>query len=89
MTSVPEKKLVGVVQDWDAARNFGWVSSDRALASDRALRRFFCHRDDTVGRMPLRVGQRVTFVASKTPRGPRALCVELIEPGSVAAEEGK
>jgi hypothetical protein len=89
MTSDAEKKLVGVVEAWDVARNFGWVSSDRALASDRALGRFFCHRDDTVGRIPLKPGQRVTFVATKTPRGPRALAVELIEPGSVAAEEGK
>lgn len=60
----------GVVVTFDAEKGFGFIRS-RSHRED-----VFVHRSAVVGDAPLRVGQRVTFDAEPSDRGPRATRVE-------------
>jgi len=64
-------KATGRLISWRVDRGFGWAASDDGGAD------VFVHISECPGGAP-EVGQRVSFVLTATPKGPRASAVELL-----------
>jgi len=60
----------GVIESYNESRGFGFISS-------KTQPRIFFHVSSVVGRQKPRQGERVTFESEITPKGPRAVHVEL------------
>jgi cold shock CspA family protein len=65
-------RLTGIVVRWDRAYGFIDVPERGSW--------YFAHKADLVDVLQLQPGQRVSFIPTTTPRGPRAVCVEVLEP---------
>lgn len=64
--------MTGKVRHWDVRRRFGKLTGE-----DR--REYFAHVDDLLDVLGLTPGQRVTFTPAESPRGSRAVDVQVIE----------
>ena len=65
--------MKGTVKRWLNGRGYGFIKPDEGEED------VFVHHSELRGAYSLREGQRVEFDVERTPRGPRAINVKLIE----------
>jgi len=63
----------GTVKRWLDMRGFGFI------ATDEYEKDIFVHGSAIEGRSSLREGQRVRFDVEQSPKGPKAINVEVLE----------